>query len=116
VFLLHDILHSPLSGQYDAIVSNPPYIPSGEQETMERSVVDFEPHAALFVPDDDPLKFYEAIAEKAEGVLLPDGIIAVEINEQMGPDVEDVFNSWGYDTLVITDLDGKDRVVLARGE
>lgn len=96
------------------IVSNPPYIRASEHETMQRNVLDFEPHLALFVPDHDALVFYTAIARHAEYALLPGGKILVEINEHLGVAVCEVFRQHGFvHTSVEKDIFGKDRIVIA---
>lgn len=79
----HDMLQMPSVNdvsQYHLIVSNPPYICQSEAMEMERHVLDFEPHCALFVPDDDPLRFYRALCRLAQRLLLPGGWLLVEIN------------------------------------
>ncbi len=78
-----DALHltdRPLTLKWDIIVSNPPYIAEHEQSVMERNVLEHEPHTALFVPDDDPLKFYRSILEYGANALLPGGEFYFEIN------------------------------------
>ena len=70
----------PLPGSYDLIVSNPPYICNKERASMEANVLEHEPHEALFVPDDDPLLFYRAIARYALTALAPGGWLYFEIN------------------------------------
>ena len=78
-----DILHPPCSmvnDQWSIIVSNPPYIADKERYTMEPNVLDYEPHTALFVPDDDPLRFYRAIAAFGQQALHPGGWLYFEIN------------------------------------
>ncbi len=78
-------------GKYDIIVSNPPYIDESEQSGMERNVLDYEPHLALFVPDDDPLRFYRAIALLAPHLLKPGGRIYLEINPRHADDLLKLF-------------------------
>ena len=72
-------------GPFDLIVSNPPYVMERERTLMRPNVLDWEPALALFVPDDDPLRFYRAIARWAQRFLAPGGIGLVEINEALGP-------------------------------
>lgn len=75
------LLNSDFSDRkWDIIVSNPPYIAEREQTAMERNVLEHEPHTALFVPDDDPLKFYRSIMEYGANALRPGGRIYFEIN------------------------------------
>ncbi len=100
--------HTKLS----AIVSNPPYVRLSEKERMHVNVLAHEPHLALFVPDNDALIFYKAIAEQAKHVLKKEGKIFVEINEQLGVGVSQVFQATGFaNTEIIKDLFGKDRIV-----
>lgn len=111
----HDILLEALDfAGLDVVVSNPPYIALSEKADMRHNVVGFEPHGALFVPDDDALVFYRAIAVKAHDVLRAGGMLCVEINERFGPAVRDLFERMGYGhAQVIRDLSGKDRIVSA---
>ena len=99
----------------EVIVSNPPYVTVSERISMNDNVLKHEPHLALFVPDNDPLVFYKAIAKKALKVLAPGGKIFVEINEQFGKETKDVFRMEGFTMIQsIKDLQGKDRVVVAK--
>lgn len=112
-FLQHDILASdlPLTG-FDIIVSNPPYVSLSEKSKMQTNVVKYEPHLALFVPDNDPLIFYKAIAAKAKKALKSSGVMIVEVNERFGDEVLDAFSEIGFkDLSIIKDLQGKDRIV-----
>ncbi len=79
-----DILREKPGGRFDAIVSNPPYVRESERAAMHRNVVDHEPHAALFVPDNDPLLFYREIARWGRGTLNGGGALYFEINEAFG--------------------------------
>lgn len=110
-----DILKESLAWQQlDVIVSNPPYIALHEKPDMEKHVVDFEPHLALFVADDDPLIFYNVIAQKARIALKDKGILLVEINARFGGAVAALFTALGYrDVVVLKDMMGKDRMVRA---
>jgi release factor glutamine methyltransferase len=95
----------------DIIVSNPPYIRNSEKLLMKKNVLDFEPHRALFVPDNDPLKFYHAILDLAGHVLNPNGLVYFEINEAMGKPVRDLLESHKYREIkIIKDINGKDRI------
>ncbi|RYF77515.1 MAG: hypothetical protein EON98_16320 [Chitinophagaceae bacterium] len=96
----------------DIIVSNPPYIPFNEKETMHANVVDHEPHTALFVPDNDALIFYRSIAHFAEKRLYKGGSIYLEIHENLSDGVVEVFKNNGYtDVVVRKDMQGKNRMV-----
>ena len=86
-FAVADILTAvPHKEQYDIIVSNPPYIADSERKAMESNVLDYEPHTALFVPDDDPLCFHRAITQYALTALKPGGRLYFEINPRFADD------------------------------
>jgi len=115
-FLLLDFLKdSLLLDPVDLVVSNPPYVRNSEKELMKSNVLNYEPHEALFVPNDDPLLFYKAIALKSKTLLKVGGKVFVEINETFGNEVKDLFQSSGFSEVkIIKDLDGKDRIVTAK--
>jgi len=98
-------------GRFDIIVSNPPYIKLGEACSMNMNVLEHEPHLALFVPDDDPLLFYKKIAGFAKDHLADKGMIFLEINEALGKEVTELFQSNGYKTELKKDMQAKDRMV-----
>ena len=110
VFFSADVLAAPPAGlpKFDLIVSNPPYICDSERAAMRPNVLDFEPVEALFVPDDDPLRFYRAIARWADALLRPDGHLYLEINERFGPETAALFPG----ARVVQDLTGRDRFVI----
>ena len=113
-FLKADVLSHPDSSfcQFDIIVSNPPYVMDKEKALMRANVLDHEPHLALFVPDDDPLIFYRAVAEWAAVLLAKDGLGVVEINEALGRETAELFLERGFGSAeVIRDLSGRDRFV-----
>ena len=98
----------------DIIVSNPPYIPLRDKEKMEKNVLDFEPHMALFVSDENPLVFYKAIAEQGLNILKDDGLIYLEIHENYGEETKKMLESKGFKKVeIIHDLQGKDRMIKA---
>jgi release factor glutamine methyltransferase len=97
----------------DIIVSNPPYIPHHNQNSMLQNVLAYEPHLALFVPNEDPLLFYNAIARFAQQKLLPGGCIFVEIHEDLGEQTKTLFESKGFAAEVKKDFQGKERMVKA---
>lgn len=100
---------------YDCIVSNPPYIADKERTTMARNVLDYEPSTALFVPDDDPLRFYRSIAELGLRRLRPDGRLCFEINPLYAEALSNLLISLGYEAVTILDDDyGKQRFATAR--
>ena len=118
-FFQADILHyQPKAeevGKYNAIVSNPPYVTHGEASAMETNVLRYEPHTALFVPDDDPLLFYRQIAKLGKVMLKPDGLLAFEINQSFGLDTKQLLKEQGYQEVEVEkDLSRKDRFVFAK--
>lgn len=111
-----DFLHAVQRGElgmYDVIVSNPPYIPIAEAEVLDANVRDWEPHTALFVPDDDPLLFYKVIAEFGKGHLNEGGAIYCEMHESYADETAGMFVARGYETIVRQDINGKDRMLKA---
>ena len=110
VFFSADVLAAPPAGlpKFDVIVANPPYICDSERAAMRPNVLDFEPTEALFVPDDDPLLFYRAIARWADALLRPDGHLYLEINERFGPETAALFPG----ARVLKDITGRDRFVV----
>ncbi len=99
---------------FDFIVSNPPYVMAREAEAMHPNVLDHEPHLALFVPDDDPLRFYRAIGQFARHHLKPGGSLYLEINEQLGLATSELLRSVGFRHVQIRpDVHGKDRMLRA---
>lgn len=102
-------------GKYNIIVSNPPYIKKSEENEMHGNVIKYEPHIALFVPDDDPLLFYRAIARFSAAHLKPAGSVYVEINEALGNEVVRLFEKTGFAEVVLKkDMQGKDRMIRAK--
>lgn len=97
----------------DILVSNPPYIPESGKQTMHPNVLQFEPHMALFVPDNDPLVFYKAIASFGLKKLQPEGMIFLEIHEDLGQDVINLLQQDGYSCELKKDMQGKDRMIKA---
>jgi release factor glutamine methyltransferase len=101
-----DILNEELKGDFDIIVSNPPYICDSEKIDMEARVLDYEPHSALFVPDNDPLLFYRRIAD------LKPSLLFFEINEAYGEAVCAMMKEKGYTNIELkNDIYGKPRMV-----
>lgn len=108
-FQVADIFSDSI-GDFDLVVSNPPYITESEKSSMRPNVLDFEPHTALFVPDSDPLKFYRRIAELKLGKHL-----FFEINEAFGEEMKNLFADLGYTDILITkDIYGKARIIEGR--
>ncbi len=107
-----DPAHVPMSG---IIVSNPPYVTCREKAVMHRNVLGHEPHEALFVPDEDPLLYYRAIAAVAEKRLLPGGTLWLEVNENHAGETSSLFALSLYSQVrVIRDIRGKERFVKAQ--
>ncbi|HVZ56164.1 MAG TPA: peptide chain release factor N(5)-glutamine methyltransferase [Chitinophagaceae bacterium] len=98
---------------FDVLVSNPPYIPLTERESLPPHVRDFEPPLALFVPEADPLVFYRAIARFATEHLNPGGRIYLEIHEQLGEAVLHLLRESGFRPELRKDMQGKDRMIRA---
>ena len=110
-----DILsHQPTSEQFDIIVSNPPYIKENEKEAMHTNVLDWEPHTALFVPDNDPLLFYRTIAQKGLAMLSPGGALYFEINRAHGKETMEMLAALGYTDIELRkDFADNDRMIRA---
>lgn len=103
-----------IGGQFDLIVSNPPYIAAAEMAALEPEVRDWEPHLAL-TPGGDGLDAYRRIAREASAHLVPGGRVIVEIGPTQGESVVQLFRDEGFQSVKITpDMDGRDRVVMAR--
>lgn len=116
-WLLHDILLDDLSpvGQFELVVSNPPYIPRAEEPTLSSQVREHEPHLALFVEDEDPLLFFRTIAAKAKEVLIPGTRIWFEGHWLHAPAVGTVLEEMGYTAVeVMSDLSGHPRFIRAQ--
>lgn len=105
----------PTSTTYNIIVSNPPYILEKEMVDMERNVLDFEPHNALFVPDNDPLLFYNRIADISKELLSDKGKLYFEINRAQGTDLIEMLNKKGFSNIrLIKDISKNDRMIEAQ--
>ena len=114
-FMERDVLNrvDGLNGSYGLIVSNPPYVRDSERAQMAANVLDYDPALALFVPDDDPLRFYRAIATIAQNHLAENGQVVVEINEALAEETCAVFKAQGFNPKVHEDFRGKPRWVSA---
>ena len=114
-FLRQDILAPVLPDvRFDVVVSNPPYVTEAERAGMERNVLCWEPASALFVPDDDPLRFYRAIARFATRALPPGGKLYFEINQAYGSATVRLLEDMGYARVELRrDLSGNDRMIKA---
>lgn len=98
---------------FDIIVSNPPYIPESGKDAMAKNVTHFEPAIALFVPNEDALIFYRALAEFGKKNLMNDGSLYAEIHEDLGLQVVQLMQSYGYTVELKKDMSGKERFVRA---
>ena len=102
-------------GSLDILVSNPPYIPMKDKVQMEKNVLDFEPHLALFVSDETPLIFYKAIANKALLLLKSNGLLFFELHESYTEQTKELMLDLGFDEVEIKlDLQGKSRMLKAK--
>lgn len=115
-FVRRDVLSGgtpvPEAEKFDLVVSNPPYVLDSERAGMRANVVRYEPEGALYVPDDDPLRFYRAIARLP--LLKPGGELWFEINERFGLQTQELLQGLGYaEVRVMRDLHGRDRFVRA---
>ncbi|MBQ9185709.1 MAG: peptide chain release factor N(5)-glutamine methyltransferase [Bacteroidales bacterium] len=112
-FIKGDILQEPaIQGKFDLILSNPPYIMEKEKSLLRKNVRDFEPESALFVPDDDPLVFYRAIAHWSTLLMEDQGIGLTEINDCLGPETKHVFSGSGFTEVeAVKDFYEKSRFV-----
>lgn len=113
-FFQQDILSEGLNGSYDCIVSNPPYVRDLEKDKMHANVLNFEPHTALFVSDEDPLLFYRKIIENTKQVLANQGFLFFEINEYLSKDLVELLENEGFDKIELRkDFFEKDRMIKA---
>ncbi len=112
-FLQNDFLNMDFKElpEFDIIVSNPPYISEFEKSAMDENVVKFEPHLALFVPDKNPLVFYERIIEFAKQKLKPNGKIYVEINQNLAKETKELFQNNFENTELKKDISGSFRMI-----
>jgi release factor glutamine methyltransferase len=101
--------------KYDAIVSNPPYVRISEKAEIKNNVLKYEPHLALFVPNDEALVFYEAIADFALNNLVENGWLFFEINQYLGAETKSLLELQGFSNVeVLKDLNGNDRMIKTR--
>jgi release factor glutamine methyltransferase len=116
-FIEADILNqtkSPLTTRYSLIISNPPYVTLEDKKQMHTNVTDFEPHTALFVPKNDPLVFYKAIADFAADHLEKDGLLFFEINENYGEQIVELLTHKQFKNIGLRkDMSGRFRMIKA---
>ena len=114
-FIHADILNPKLDiehTKFNIIVSNPPYVTLYDKTQMHTNVTDFEPPSALFVPEDDPLIFYKAIADFSLHNLTASGLLFLEINESLGNETVELLQEKGFrDIELRKDMSGRDRMV-----
>lgn len=113
---IHDDILNPKSDinhpKFDIIISNPPYVTLYDKTQMHVNVTDFEPHSALFVPEDDPLIFYKAISDFALSNLTDNGLLFLEINESLGNETVELLKTKGFkNTELRKDMSGRDRMI-----
>lgn len=117
-FRQQDILQMPPEKSqepYAIIVSNPPYITQTEKKSMHQNVMANEPYRALFVSNENPLVFYEAIANFAQLNLIPGGLLFFEINEYLGKETVELLSSKSFNCIELRkDMQGKDRMICCR--
>ena len=120
MFFKYDVLNGDFSalksfiGKLDVIVSNPPYIAEKEKDQMHKNVLDFEPKEALFVPDDNPILFYEKIADMARELLTPNGLLYFEINPLFADKIQQMLNDKNFQNIsILEDLSGRRRFAKA---
>jgi release factor glutamine methyltransferase len=117
VHFIQDNILNPVNRElreekFGIIVSNPPYVTDAEKQQMLPNVLEHEPHLALFVPNDDPLIFYRAIANFALKHSDKNGSLYLEINENMGEDTVQLLKQMGFKNIELRqDLSGKDRMI-----
>jgi release factor glutamine methyltransferase len=101
-------------GKFDVVVSNPPYVTEHDKKQMQPNVLDYEPHSALFVSDNNPLQFYKAILQFCQVHLKVGGRVYFEINEKQGDNVLQLIENYGFDHGELhTDIHGKNRFTTA---
>jgi release factor glutamine methyltransferase len=112
-FVLLDILETDLlTCNFDIIVSNPPYVRNLEKEEIKKNVLDYEPHLALFVDDNDALIFYRKIAALAKNSLLENGQLFFEINQYLGKEMTDLLERMNFKNIELKkDIYDNDRMM-----
>ena len=117
IFINDDILNIKSkieNSKFEIIISNPPYVTLHDKTQMHTNVTDFEPHTALFVPENDPLIFYKAIANFAAKNLTSDGLLFFEINESLGNETIELLKDKGFKNIELRkDMSGRNRMIRA---
>lgn len=116
-FMEMDVLEptqlADLTSSYDLIISNPPYVMESERANMQPNVLNYDPALALFVPDNDPLRFYRAIGRYAATHLAPQGLLVLEINQVLSAETTQQLHTLGFDTRLHPDFQGNPRCITA---
>lgn len=111
-FELSDVFNFSDTKKYDLIVSNPPYVLESEKKLMDKNVLDYEPHNALFVSDNDPLIYYKEIAKIATNNLNKNGLLFFEINEKYSKQIIELLSNLNFvDIELKKDINGRDRII-----
>lgn len=111
-FELSDVFNFSDIKKYDLIVSNPPYVLESEKKIMNKNVLDYEPHNALFVSDNDPLIYYKEIAKIATNNLNKNGLLFFEINEKYSKQIIELLSNLNFvDIELKKDINGRDRII-----
>jgi release factor glutamine methyltransferase len=111
-FVLSDVFNFSDTKKYDLIVSNPPYVLESEKKLMDKNVLDYEPHNALFVSDNDPLVYYNEIAKIATNNLNKNGLLFFEINENYSKQIIELLSNLNFvDIELKKDINGRDRII-----
>lgn len=111
-FELSDVFNFSDTKKYDLIVSNPPYVLESEKKLMHKNVLDYEPHNALFVSDNDPLIYYKEIAKIATNNLNKNGLLFFEINEKYSKQIIELLSNLNFvDIELKKDINGRDRII-----
>ena len=117
-FILADVLNingDLLDQKWDCIISNPPYIPTNERESIAENVLNFEPEISLFVENENPIIFYEAIVKYAKSNLSKNGFLFFEIHPDFSAEISDLLNLKGFINIELRkDLQGKNRMIKAQ--
>ena len=111
-FVLSDVFNFSDTKKYDLIVSNPPYVLESEKKIMDKNVLDYEPHNALFVSNNDPLVYYKEIAKIATNNLNKNGLLFFEINENYSKQIIELLSNLNFvDIELKKDINGRDRII-----
>src|SRR5690554_1028864 len=111
IFIEQNILSTKQLDSYDIIISNPPYVRNLEKAEIKKNVLDYEPHLALFVEDNDPLVFYRKITQLAQKSLTENGLLFFEINQYLGEEMQQMVSEYFKTIELRKDLQGNDRMM-----